>query len=194
MKKKLLLSLGITLLSINSFSKMTITSYNNGSSVSNGSITESGHNFSGIVQFLGNQGGTYVVKLDNGTKIETGTRFDLDPDTTITIEGAIDKIGAKKASETALNSVLGIYGVAELNKIDLYGNVEYRQKYGSNSYHSERDVDSTTKIDALNYKKATVNASAGLRYKITDMFDINASYGLNNLKNNIVKVGIGIQY
>ena len=70
MKKKLLLSLGITLLSINSFSKMTITSYNNGSSVSNGSITESGHNFSGIVQFLGNQGGTYVVKLDNGTKIE----------------------------------------------------------------------------------------------------------------------------
>ena len=40
MKKKLLLSLGITLLSINSFSKMTITSYNNGSSVSNGSITE----------------------------------------------------------------------------------------------------------------------------------------------------------
>jgi len=26
------------------------------------------------------------------------------------------------------------------------------------------------------------------------MFDINASYGLNNLKNNIVKVGIGIQY
>jgi len=441
MKKKLLLSLGITLLSINSFSKMTITSYNNGSSVSNGSITESGHNFSGIVQFLGNQGGTYVVKLDNGTKIETGTRFDLDPDTTITIEGAngtigtivngssaypvgapvstkhyyfwqdldensttlpesgilngnlftpsvisrsnnastaithvttsvlppstastttpgtstptpstpstgttpttgsttspterkkvlviprsrvdldlaenakmtmiknvekkIEKgdwdlnidyvggvgtkytdkthnilqyngksngvilslnknydkltlgglfgyqnskvkykdfydgikekidsyqfllnakydfnekvdligtlvystnnhkfdgsniIGAKKASETALNSVLGIYGVAELNKIDLYGNVEYRQKYGSNSYHSERDVDSTTKIDALNYKKATVNASAGLRYKITDMFDINASYGLNNLKNNIVKVGIGIQY
>ena len=93
MKKKLLLSLGITLLSINSFSKMTITSYNNGSSVSNGSITESGHNFSGIVQFLGNQGGTYVVKLDNGTKIETGTRFDLDPDTTITIEGANGTIG-----------------------------------------------------------------------------------------------------
>ena len=492
MKKKLLLSLGITLLSINSFSKMTITSYNNGSSVSNGSITESGHNFSGIVQFLGNQGGTYVVKLDNGTKIETGTRFDLDPDTTITIEGAngtigtivngssaypvgapvstkhyyfwqdldensttlpesgilngnlftpsvisrsnnastaithvttsvlppstastttpgtstptpstpltgttpttgsttspterkkvlviprsrvdldlaenakmtmiknvekkiekgdwdlnidyvggvgtkytdkthnilqyngksngvilslnknydkltlgglfgyqnskvkykdfydgikekidsyqfllnakydfnekvdligtlvystnkhkfdgsniisynwiddaeytsnifdfetrlgykylftngyikpylgigvlnlkegaIDKIGAKKASETALNSVLGIYGVAELNKIDLYGNVEYRQKYGKNSYHNKRDVDLTTKIDALNYKKTTVNANIGLRYKITDMFDINTSYGLNNLKNNIIKIGIGIQY
>jgi len=94
----------------------------------------------------------------------------------------------------ALNSVLGIYGVAELNKIDLYGNVEYRQKYGKNSYHNKRDVDLTTKIDALNYKKTTVNANIGLRYKITDMFDINTSYGLNNLKNNIIKIGIGIQY
>ena len=497
MKKRLLL--GIVLLGINSFSKMTITSYNNGSSVSNGSLTEAGHNFSGIVQFLGNQGGTYVIKLDSGTKIETGTRFDLDPNTTITIEGAngtigtivngssaypvgapvstkhyyfwqdldensatlpesgvlngnlytpsvisrsnnastaithvttnvlppntastttpgtsttppgtstptpstpstgttpitgnaapsnkrkkvlviprsrvdldlvenakmtmiknvekkiekgewdsnieyvggvgtkytdkthdilqyngksngvilslnknydkltlgglfgyqnskvkykdfyngikekidsyqfllnakydfnekfdligtlvystnkhkfdgsniisynwindaeytsnifdietrlgykylftngyikpylgigvlnlkegaINKIGAKKTSETALNSVLGIYGVAELNKIDLYGNVEYRQKYGKNSYHNKRDVDLTTKIDALNYKKTTVNANIGLRYKITDMFDINTSYGLDNLKNNIIKIGIGIQY
>ena len=109
-------------------------------------------------------------------------------------EGAINKIGAKKTSETALNSVLGIYGVAELNKIDLYGNVEYRQKYGKNSYHNKRDVDLTTKIDALNYKKTTVNANIGLRYKITDMFDINTSYGLNNLKNNIIKIGIGIQY
>ena len=43
MKKRLLL--GIVLLGINSFSKMTITSYNNGSSVSNGSLTEAGHNF-----------------------------------------------------------------------------------------------------------------------------------------------------
>ena len=91
MKKRLLLV--IVLLGINSFSKMTITSYNNGSSVSNGSLTEAGHNFSGIVQFLGNQGGTYVIKLDSGTKIETGTRFDLDPNTTITIEGANGTIG-----------------------------------------------------------------------------------------------------
>ena len=115
------------------------------------------------------------------------------------VQDAEGTVSIQKVDDESATTISYWYGVkdpdvAELNKIDLYGNVEYRQKYGSNSYHSERDVDSTTKIDALNYKKATVNASAGLRYKITDMFDINASYGLNNLKNNIVKVGIGIQY
>lgn len=108
-------------------------------------------------------------------------------------EGAIDKIGAGKASGTSANATLGVYGQFALGSyVDLFGNIEYEHRFNRKSYHRERSLNAGGKIDSLEYDGG-MNIGLGLRYNFSN-FNLTTSYELFNDKNSVFRVGFGTKF
>lgn len=109
-------------------------------------------------------------------------------------EGEIEKIQAKATSKTSAYGTLGVYAEMNFKKLDIFGNLEWKQRFSRESYHAKREHTATEDFAGLDYNRADLNASLGMKYHVTDAFKVNASYELNQTKNNAVKLGFGYQF
>ncbi len=113
---------------------------------------------------------------------------------TLVDEKEIEKIGAGKSFEDIEYGILGTYGEMNFGKIDLFGNFEYTQRLEKKSYHGKRSYNGLQNIAPLNYSRAEYNLGLGMKYRITDAFNVTANYELDNFKNHVVKLGLGAEF
>jgi len=77
-----------------------------------------------------------------------------------------------KAKKNSGNATLGIYGQTKVGSVDLYGNLEYEQRFNKKSYHGERSLFvngvETAKLAALDYDKGVFNLGLGAKYNVSD--------------------------
>jgi len=103
-----------------------------------------------------------------------------------------------KAKKNSGNATLGIYGQTKVGSVDLYGNLEYEQRFNKKSYHGERSVFvngvETAKLAALDYDKGVFNLGLGAKYNVSDNFNLSAGYELYDTKNSIFKLGLGLEF
>ena len=139
--------------------------------------------------------------LDVSTKLGYKFLFDrgyIKPYATLGItnvkEGEIDKLKFSDASKTIMNGSIGIYGEKSFGKLELFGNLEYEQRFGNKSYHSERESLTRYKIAPLKYSGGVVNAETGLKYNFSDNFGIKTSYELSENKNSSIKLGFNAEF
>mgnify|MGYP000847964864 FL=1 len=109
-------------------------------------------------------------------------------------EGSIDKLHISNTSKTISEGIVGVYGEKSFGKLDLFGNLEYEQRFNKKSYHSEREYSRRYTIAPLNYASGTINVEAGLKYNISDNFKIKTSYELRDSKNSLLKLGFGAEF
>ena len=112
---------------------------------------------------------------------------------TLVDEKEIEKIGAGNATDYFEYTIVGAYGELNFGKIDLFGNFEYTQRLSKDSYHVKRSYGSYG-IDPLKYSRAEYNLGLGAKYRVNDMFNVSANYELDNFKNNIFRVGFGMEF
>ena len=103
-----------------------------------------------------------------------------------------------KAKRSGGNATVGIYGQTKVGAVDLYGNLEYQQRFNKKSYHAERSVSSNgvevAKLAALDYDQGVFNVGLGAKYNVSNNFNLSAGYELYDTKNSIFKVGLGLEF
>ena len=109
-------------------------------------------------------------------------------------EGEIDKLKFSGASKTTMSGHVGVYAEKSYGKLDLFGNLEYEQRFGSKSYHGKREYSTRYEIAPLKYSDGVINAEAGVQYNFSDNFRVKASYELKESKDSLVKLGIGAEF
>lgn len=111
---------------------------------------------------------------------------------------SIGNIDFGKAKKTSGNATAGVYGQTKVGPVDLYGNIEYQQRFNRKSYHGERSITQNgvevAKMAALDYEQGVFNLGLGAKYNISDNFNLSAGYELYDTKNNIFRVGLGLEF
>lgn len=103
-----------------------------------------------------------------------------------------------KAKRSGGNATAGVYGQTRVGAVDLYGNVEYEQRFNRKSYNAERSISTNgvevAKLAALDYDQGIFNLGLGAKYNVSDNFNLSAGYELYDTKNSIFKVGLGLEF
>lgn len=113
---------------------------------------------------------------------------------TLVDEKEIEKINAGKAEDYFEYLVGGAYGELNFGKLGLYGNMEATYRLDESSYHVRRSYKGTAEMAPLRYCRMEYNLGLGAKYRVNDMFNVNANYELDNFRNNIFKVGFGMEF
>jgi len=110
----------------------------------------------------------------------------------------VGNISYGSAKRSSGNATAGIYGQTKVGALDLYGNLEYEQRFSKKSYHGERKISSNgvevAKLAGLDYDRGVFNLELGAKYNVSDNFNLSAGYELYDTKNSVFKVGLGLQF
>ena len=110
----------------------------------------------------------------------------------------VGNVNYGKAKRSSGNATAGIYGQTKVGPVDLYGNLEYEQRFNKKSYHAERSVSlngaEVAKLAALDYDQGVFNLGLGAKYNVSNNFNLSAGYELYDTKNSIFKVGLGLEF
>ena len=110
----------------------------------------------------------------------------------------VGNISYGSAKRSSGNATAGIYGQTKVGALDLYGNLEYEQRFSKKSYHGERKISSNgvevAKLAGLDYDQGVFNLGLGAKYNVSDNFNLSAGYELYDTKNSVFKVGLGLQF
>ena len=103
-----------------------------------------------------------------------------------------------KAKRSGGNATAGVYGQTRVGAVDLYGNVEYEQRFNKKSYNAERSISTNgvevAKLAELDYDQGVFNLGLGAKYNVSNNFNLSAGYELYDTKNSIFKVGLGLEF
>ena len=110
----------------------------------------------------------------------------------------VGNVNFGKAKRSSGNATAGVYGQTRVGAVDLYGNIEYEQRFSRKSYNGERSISTNgvevAKLAALDYDQGVFNLGLGAKYNVSDNFNMSAGYELYDTKNSIFKVGLGLEF
>ena len=110
----------------------------------------------------------------------------------------VGNVNFGKAKRSSGNATTGVYGQTRVGAVDLYGNIEYEQRFSRKSYNGERSISTNgvevAKLAALDYDQGVFNLGLGAKYNVSDNFNMSAGYELYDTKNSIFKVGLGLEF
>ena len=110
----------------------------------------------------------------------------------------VGNVNFGKAKRSSGNATTGVYGQTRVGAVDLYGNIEYEQRFSRKSYNGERSISTNgvevAKLAALDYDQGVFNLGLGAKYNVSDNFNMSAGYELYDTKNSIFKVGLGLKF
>ena len=110
----------------------------------------------------------------------------------------VGNVNFGKAKRSSGNATVGVYGQTRVGAVDLYGNVEYEQRFSKKSYNGERSISTNgveiAKLAALDYDQGVFNLGLGAKYNVSDNFNLSTGYELYDTKNSVFKVGLGLEF
>ena len=110
----------------------------------------------------------------------------------------VGNVNFGKAKRSSGNATVGVYGQTRVGAVDLYGNVEYEQRFNKKSYNAERSISTNgvevAKLAELDYDQGVFNLGLGAKYNVSNNFNLSAGYELYDTKNSIFKVGLGLEF
>ena len=109
-------------------------------------------------------------------------------------EGRIGHLLFSGVSKVCMNGSLGAYGERSFGRFGLFGAVEYGQRFSGRSYHAARGYSARYSIAPLDYASWVVGGEVGLGYSFAGRYRVQVSYGLNEMLNHQVRVGVGTEF